>query len=273
MTPKFLIHSLLSQRAVLSVALLTAISVSGHASAAVGSWDLSGTYYGGAIVTESFASDGDAPVGLVISQTSSLPGNLINGYENGFFYDGALLDYGTGAPVTFSSSTAMTFDSVVDFGPASGWTGAAGGASDNQYNGFGFTTVVPDGRIDSGTITISLAGGGVFGALDGSLRKLELTAGGVGSSFATFTWNNAISSDGPYPYIDFSGLFIVGGVTGITVDQSFTSPVYPVGEDFGAPTTNFQVGGTNATATPIPEPSLITLIGAIGVMGLLRRRP
>lgn len=221
--------------------------------AADGEWDLSLWNYnqsvasGSAITTTNIASQGDPHVDLQLVQTVSgsisaqtIAGNATSGLTS-------IVQVETGVTES-AQKTVWDFNytpAVSTFGPAASQGNAFAGA-----NGFGMR-IIPISSLKSGTITVSLSGGAVFDAVGGTaFSRFQQTAGGVGSSSVTYTWNPSAAPVGSS--LSLNSLVINGPVGKITVTKDFIENITAAGTS--RPET--VIFATRLDPTALPQPSV-----------------
>jgi hypothetical protein len=202
-------------------------------------------------------------------------GQALNGTVNSGFTAIQSLNGQSGASVAVSTNTQLLFTpAVASFGPPAGQGTSVGVGG----RGFNYQILPSFGASLTGasTITITLAGGAVFGNATPQLAsRFELTGGGAGSNFATFTWNPASAAP--------AGIFrfwpvINGQVSNITVVKSFvyangaiaTGTNNPQTENFGAAVDPAALPGDVAAIPTLSEWATFALAVLLALMGWWR---
>jgi hypothetical protein len=238
------------------------------AQAAPGQWNLTPWTYtdtsaaSTSITTSTLNSEGAPSIGMQVIQSATtnsfVPGlgqTLTGGATSGFSTVQSVNGL-TGASVTVSTNTQLLFSPMVSsFGPAAGQGTSVGVGG----RGFNYQTLPVLGASLTGasTITITLAGGGVFGNATPQLAtRFAITGGGAGSNFVTFTWNPASPAG--------VGIFrfwpvINGPVSSITVAKSFVYANGAIATGTNNPQTESFGAAVDPAALPVDVAAIPTL--------------
>jgi len=191
-----------------------------------GEWNLSPWSYSDntavdssiSLSTSQINSAGVPSIGLQVRQTTmgSISAQSIGGTASTAMSSIQQMET-TLAPTSHAVTTQLIFNpAVATFGAAAGQGNVFAGK-----NGFTlrFRPIFGGALTQSSTITVTLAGGAVFAAVGASgLNKYQISAGGVGASFVTYSWNPAATQVGNFLFLD--GLILNGPVSSITVERA-----------------------------------------------------
>ncbi|WP_312463218.1 Ig-like domain-containing protein [Comamonas sp.] len=193
--------------------------------AADGDWDFSPwSYTGGSesrIVTDKLNSQGAPSIGLSVDQAvsgSSVSEQSVSGGASSSFQSSVVVNTTPSTPASHSVITQLIYDPTLStFGPEAGQGSVAAGRTGFNYR----YRPANINALQNSTITLTLIGGAVFESVSGSsYLKYQQTAGGVGQSFVTYSWDAAAVASGSFFNLD--GLIIRGAVSSISVERSGT---------------------------------------------------